>query len=654
MKKMLLLLLFVSTAIYGQQVKTPTIGQTNLRELQMKTYKGDSTANALVLFEKVHYYIPDLNELRFKSDYYRRIKIFNKDGLEYAVEKIFLKRGEELQNVSAVTYNLKDSVNIKETRFKKEDILVTEVSEGVYKHIINLPNVKEGSVIEYKYTVNRGNFNIDSWRFQSQIPKLKSEFSQILPSSIKYKVTLRGALKLSRDTTYFSDNCFVQNKYFKAKRCRNSIFSMDSIASFKEEPMMSNPENYISKLSFKLDYVLDIGYFPGSFLSTWKSFDKFHLALLSYNQKQHTKFFKRKIPDSIFAQEDKLTKAKSIYAFIQDHYNWDGYLGGGFSKSARKQFNKKTGSVMTINTSLFNSLKAANIPCYYVLVSTRGNGIPVKDFPEGDSFNYIIVKTVIGNQEYFLDATDKILPFGMVSKRCLNGEARVLNNEGVGYWQVIKPSIANSKSYRVVLDLNEDDSFSGKLSLIKKGYNAAIQRELFKAVGEKKYIESFEEEFPEMELSNFEIKNLEHIDRSVNESFSLNIDEDYIDTDISDSNVIRFNPVMFDRATENPFKTETRLYPLDFVHNDKSTFLLRINLPKNYSVKKLPEPVAIKLPENGGLYVYKVVQKGNVINVVVRYRIDRKFFSKNEYFYLKEFYNKIVQAENSYIELEKK
>lgn len=654
MKKIIALFLLIQVSTHAQKMATPSMGQSNLQELQMKTYKNDSTANALVLFEKVHYYIPDLRELRFKSDHYRRIKIFNKDGLEYAVEKIYLKNGEELQNVSAITYNLKDSVTIEKTVFKKEDILVNEVSEGIYQNIINLPNVKEGSVVEYKYTINRGNFNIDNWRFQTSIPKIKSEFSQLLPSSIKYKVTLRGGLKLSRDTTYFSKNCFVQNEVFKVKRCRNSIFSIDSIPAFKEEPMMSNAESYISKLSFKLDYVLDIGYFPGNFLSTWKSFDAFHLAVLSYNQKQHTKFFKRKIPDSIFTQKDKLTKAKYIYSFIQDHYSWDGYLGGGFSKSARKQFNKKTGSVMTINSSLFNSLKAANIACYYVLLSTRGNGIPVKDFPESDTFNYVIIKAVINNKEYFLDATDKLLPFGMVSKRCLNGEARVLNNESVGYWQVIRPNILNSKSYRVVLDLNEDDSFTGKVSLIKKGYNAAIQREVFKTVGEKKYIESMEEGFPEMEISDFQIKNLPHIEKSTNESFSILIDEDYMDTDISNENVIRFNPVLFDRALENPFKTEKRLYPLDFIHKDKSTFLLRINLPKNYTVKKLPEPVAMKLPQNGGLYVYKVAHKGNVISVVVSYKIDRKLFSKDEYFYLKEFYKKIVTAENSYIELEKK
>ncbi|MFY0604598.1 MAG: DUF3857 domain-containing protein [Flavobacteriaceae bacterium] len=654
MKKVLILLLIFSKIGFSQSLLPDMImGQTSIEELKMNIYKKDSTANALVLFEKGHFYIPDIKILRFKTDYYKRIKILNKDGLDYATKKILLTDKDKLTNLVAVTYNLKDGDIIEKTVFKDENIIRKEVTEGISQVIISLPNVKAGSVIEYKYTVSRLNYSIKDWEFQSDIPKIKSAFSKILPPSLGYKVTLHGSIKLSSDTTFFAGNCFKNNKLFKVAKCKKSMFHIDSIPAFKEEPLMSNPNSYISKLSFKLDYVLDVGYFPGNLLSSWKTLDKFYLAILSYNQKQHSNFFKRKMPKVILKSKDPLEKAKGVYSFIQDHFTWDGYLGGGFTKSARKQFVKKTGSVNSINTALYNSLQSAGIECYHVLLSTRGNGIPSKKYPEFSRFNYLIIKAIINDKEYFLDATNKLLPFGQVPDRCLNGEARIISKNKKSYWQIITPNIISSKSFRISLDLNNDDTFSGKISLVKKGYNAALQRELYNTVGKEKYIETIEDGFSELEISNHKIKNLEAIEKPTNETFSLEIDEDYINVDLSNDNIIRFNPILFDRVVENPFKAEKRLYPLDFVYKHKNSYLLKITLPNNYSIKKLPENIAIKLPLDGGSYIYKAIKKDNTINIIVKYNINRKLFSKDEYPYLKEFFNQILKAENSFIELEK-
>lgn len=655
MKKIVMCFVLFSTFCFSQNSNIVfSVGQTTIKELQMSIYERDSTANALVLSEKGHFYIPDLKTLRFKTDYYKRVKILTKDGLDYGNKKILLTERDLLTNLVAITYNLKDGNVVEKSIFKEEDLIKEEVSEGVSQVIISLPNVKVGSVVEYKYTISRLSFNIKDWVFQSDIPKIKSTFYKTLPPTLGYDIKLHGALKLSTDSTFFSDNCFKKNKLFKVAKCKRSIFSIDSINAFEEEPLMSNPNSYISKLKFKLDYVLDVGYFPGNFLSTWKSFDSFYLSIFLYNQKQHSKFLKRKIPSDLFKQKDELAKAKGIYSFIQDHFTWDGYLGGGFTKRARKLFVKKTGSVNTINTTLYNSLKAANIECYYVLLSTRGNGVPTKKFPELNRFNYLVVKAVIDGKEYFLDATSKLLPFGLVPERCLNGEARVLVKEKEGYWQTITPNIVNSKNFRIHLSLNDDDTFSGKVTLIKKGYNAALQRELINTLGEKKYLEGYEEEFSEMEIVDYKVKDKDKIDKPTHESFQLNIDEDFIDVDISNENIIRFNPVLFDKVTENPFKADKRLYPLDFGHKHKNSFLLKINLPEGYVIKKLPENVAIKLPYDGGSYLYKIIHKGNSISLVIKYSINRKLFAKEEYLYLKEFFNRIIKAEGSFIELEKK
>ena len=56
-----------------------------------------------------------------------------------------------------------------------------------------IPNVKEGSVIEVFYTLESPFvFQFRSWEFQSEIPKLQSEFWALIPGNYLYNVSLRG------------------------------------------------------------------------------------------------------------------------------------------------------------------------------------------------------------------------------------------------------------------------------------------------------------------------------------------------------------------------------------------------------------------------------------------------------------------------------
>ena len=88
----------------------------------------------------------------------------------------------------------------------------------------------------------------------------------------------------------------------------------------------------------------------------------------------------------------------------------------------KRSFERRSGGVDVINLSLYNSLQAAGIECYIMAIATRENGLPTKLYPVTRDFNYIIVTTVLDGERYFLDATDKFMPFGQIPMRCLNGE----------------------------------------------------------------------------------------------------------------------------------------------------------------------------------------------------------------------------------------
>ncbi len=81
MKKIVIIFL-ISTVGYSQKKISTTIGKVTSEELYMKSYKNDSTASAVVLYEHANTYLSEEHDLNFVTDYYYRIKIFNKKSFD--------------------------------------------------------------------------------------------------------------------------------------------------------------------------------------------------------------------------------------------------------------------------------------------------------------------------------------------------------------------------------------------------------------------------------------------------------------------------------------------------------------------------------------------------------------------------------------------
>lgn len=78
------------------------------------------------------------------------------------------------------------------------------------------------------------------------------------------------------------------------------------------------------------------------------------------------------------------------------------------------------GNLSEINHGLINALQAGDIDAKIFLSSTRENGFPTKLHPVMTDFNYLMAFVNIDGKEYLLDASEKNLPFNMVSYDALN------------------------------------------------------------------------------------------------------------------------------------------------------------------------------------------------------------------------------------------
>jgi len=643
-------------------LELPDMGRTSMDEMKMTQYDKDSTASAVVLFEKGITYHDKNRDFYLTTEYYYRIKIFNKKGFNKATFKIPFYNKGEVFDIQGITYNLNEQGAIKKTSLNSNKDVFTKATSKDWSEVsFTLPNVQEGSVLECKISLNTPTYRyLSDWEFQSDIPKIVSKYDSSVLLNWKFNIRLNGYLELNKDNPTVKKNCvFFPN--LGSGSCMSLSYEMNDIPAFKEEDFMTSSENYISKLVFDLvsytEYEKVKSYAGTSdevrekvtnYIKTWEDADKTIRDDFLDNQTSMKRYFKSVLPDHLLEIENNLEKGNKIYKYLQSHFNWNNQYWKFEKIKLKKDFESKVGSVDIINLSLYNSLQAANIESYVAILSTRKNGFPSKLTPVTKDFDYIIVKAVIDGNIYFLDATDRYLSFGELPLRCLNGDARILDFKKGSYWEKIKTSKNSSITTRVKLVLDSDNNFKGTISKFKKGYAASKQRELIKNKSKEQYLEDIESENVYLEIENNEIIDLDENNKPLKEKFDVTFL-----SEVDNFNTLRINPFFDQRIAENPFKLKERNYPVDFGYSRKYTYLLNLQIPKEFRVKKLPLEKGFSLPNNGGSFLFKVVEKNNTINIFYKYQINRKLYSVEEYNYLKSFFNEIINSQKTFIEIEK-
>ncbi|MAD98418.1 MAG: hypothetical protein CMB99_13925 [Flavobacteriaceae bacterium] len=621
------------------------MGKTTLEELQMRFYEKDSTANAVYLYEHANVYLDSDNKYKTRTDYYFRIKIFKKEAYEYANQVITIAKKEKVTDIEGITYNIVNG-GMQKTSLSKKNVFSTDLPNNRVQVKFTLPNLKEGCVIEFKYSVISPYLGLDDWVFQDKIPKIESEYDAAILGNYKYNIRTVGYHPLSKNEGYVKRKC-IYIEGLGDGDCAIYSFAMKNIPSFKEEDYMLSKKNYMSRLTFDLiSYTSPRGPVT-KYTDTWKNVDKKLKSLYFNNQTSKTSFFKKNLPQALLTEENEMEKAMGIYKYIQNRYTWNGKYWN-INEKVKKAFESKSGSAGEINLSLYNSLKAANLKADLVILATRNFGLPTKLFPVIRDFNYVIVKVTIGEKYYYLDATDNLLPFGMVPFRCLNGDVRVISFKKESNWQPITSQHRSLLSVRTKLVLNSDGVFTGKIDVIKQGYVALNSRKEILGSTEEEYLAAFENQDADLEVESYKNENLNDVDLPLKESYSI-----VLDSEEAIFNKARINPFFVGRTSTNPFKLEKRNYPVDFGYPKTFNYVTSLEIPKGFKVMSLPKNTAIALPNGGGIFSMKVVQKENIINLYTRFNIRKRTFSSKEYFALKEFYNQIIKAESSYIVIEK-
>lgn len=648
---LLLISLFLFQNISAQISYIHEFGSPLREEFQIDNYPLDPEAAGVVLYERGDYAIDEVDGyIRIIKKVHRKLKVFRAKNFDYATVEIPYYRQRNIQEnvtkIKAITHNGKFKEYVAE-----QAIFDTDDNPNWSLKKFTFPNVQDGSILEYTYQVETPYFtNFGGWQFMNELPTIYSELHTEIPGNFTYNRTLYGDRKLDVNFAEIKKGCFHLQGFKVSGDCESATYVMKQVPASKKEKHMLSEDNYIPALKFELVQIIDLNEKRDNYARTWKDVDyKLREDKDLGRQLKYSKFFGDKLPPQIVSISDDLERAKAIYYFIQNHFNWNGKMRILNDIRVKDAFDAGVGNSSEINLSLINALESANLEPKIMLLATRDNRRPTKQYPVYSDFNYAIVFLKIGDEKYFLDATDKYTPFGVLPFRDLNIDGRVLDFKNGSYWETITPIPKNMHYVNMQLTTDNNGLFKGKVNEVSTGYVSVEKRKQNNDFSKEENIKRKQNKNEGLNVTNLILENSRDLEKPYKESYDFSL---YQQT--TADRVFLYPFLMQTYFSENPFLKDSREYPIDFGFPVINNYLISIDVTDQYEIMGVPENKLLRLPENDGDLSVVYDRSGSKINIRLSLRLNTTSFPPEAYQGLKQFFGnwKSIQNEEP-IELRK-
>jgi len=662
-----LVLVFISFIATAQKNE---LGKVTVAELEEKAHAIDPSAAAAILFRKgeVRFEYSQENGFVMKTEVKTKIKIYKKEGYEWAnyfIPIYLLGDSAERVNVSdAITYNLENGKIVK-TKMKSDGEFDEKVNKFWGRKKIALPNVKEGSIVEYSFVITSPNFGkLFDWSFQSTIPVNYSEFKTYIPQYYVYNANQKGFIfpkvvveKNNRTLNYIYREGSVPGGSIIHSASQEKLdfeetrttYTAENLPAMKDEIFVNNVENYTSSISHELSMVKYPNAPLKSYSTDWEAVTK---KIYNYDdfgpELKKTGYFEDDITTALKGVTAREEIIATIFSYVKSNVKWNGFNDYSCHDGVKQAYKNKTGNTAEINLMLTAMLRFAGIDSNPVLISTRSNGIAI--FPNRTAFNYVISAVETDKGLILLDATEKYSTPNVLPLRDLNWFGRLIRKDGTSDQVELTPKTVDKVNSNIYYKINQDATVEGKIRKQLTDHSALIFRQNKIALAKETYLEELENKNNSIEISEYVREN--------DLDLSKPIVETYVFKDTRDVEVINdkiyVTPLLFLTMKENVFKLDKREYPIDFGYPFQEKYLVNMDIPEGYVVESLPKPINMVTGDGIGSFKYMIANADNKIQVSIVFEISTAIVGADYYDIVKDFYQKIVDKLNEKVVLIKK
>ena len=652
-------------ALQGQPALPVTWGEVPQEHLELTQYESDPDAGVLILGDYGSFHHKESRGVIYTR--HVRIKILTEAGLEWADQELRIRdKIEKLKNIQAQTINYTHG-KIEAFELGKEDFHVEELAE--YGEVVKffLTNVRVGSIIEFRYEiVKKGKLLFPEWYFQHEVPVLES----VLRTSLDFN-TNHTQYKLSG----IASNQVVYNKWgfheWKAKNLPGLI----------DEPYVPTLSDYVTRIRFASN---PMGATSASVISIQIiSPEEMRRKLEAMNQKKLdstdspvTSFATRELIKGIgkeldwnFEKDDifrvhlsklkqkeiawdtlpELAKAHAIYDYVQQFMTWDEQLSFFSFRPLQEVCESTKGNSAEINLVLLKILLMAKLEAHPIWLSTRENGKLQNGYSFVPQLNHLIVKLNIEGKDYFLDATDKLRPFGEVNSQSANVRGLLVVRPVILWIDIPAPSTSIRKQ-RARLSLQENGALQGKMREELSGYYALEVRKDKEKLSEPDFWEDY---LPERLVAGADteptLENVEEINKPLKLTYPISTDE----FSVFSGDMLYLNPMLVFDQDKNPFLSPKRKFPIDFGYPITRDYMLMLTLPKGYEPVSLPKNVKVSFEDQSVEFEFSCQMLGNMLQLVSKFSMRDTQFPAEMHVRFRELFDKIAQKHGEQIVLKK-
>jgi hypothetical protein len=652
MKKQLILMCLFSWAFLSvcvaQKEKLELkvkFGKISEEEIKMTSYAKDPDASAVVLFDKGFTSLGNYDAF----EHHIRIKIFKKEALNKANYRIVYSRQnkQSIQSLKASCFNLENG-KLVETKAESDNIFDETLDKYTDVKKVNVPGVKEGSIIDIKYVIS--NAGVRNWSFQDDIPAIWSEYETQIPNFYIVSQIGGGFTPYAVNESNSKSETYLGTSFSYMLNTKRWV--QRDVPAIKPERYMSSVENYKTHLSFFLEEIRPPNGMIQRILPTWNEASKQLMDDSDYGDFIDKKSaFKEELATLMTSTMTPTEKLQTIYEYVGKNFEVNDVDSKYILSSLKEIKTKKKVSASEKNFLMMNMAQTAGIKVAPVIIRTRDEGYVRTTLAVLGRFNKTICKVYLDKDTFYVDASGypmpmKLLPFNDL----VEFGVEFLGKENHTF---VTPTskIANKLFNQAILTLNTEGGLSGEINMTQKGYDAFKSKKKIKDDGEEKFTQAFLKDLltdGKIESRKFEgHENL--LDESLKGSFKVKTNSFVNKSD----DKMYVTPLLCFGDKENPFKAEERKFDIDFGVTKDEMYQFALKIPEGYKVEEMPKTMRMLTSDGGIKYDYLISEKENTITLNTKLMIKKTNCSPGQYAELKEFYAKMIAKTGEQIVLTK-
>lgn len=544
----------------------------------------------MVLLDEVSYTVTSPDE--YIEHHRGVVKILRPDGRGEGNFAVSFRQKEKVTSLHAWSIDKAGhEYELKEKDFDERGLFDFELYNDIRLRTVTAPAANPDSVVAFEYEVRRHPWlNHIDWGFQESIPVHEAHIALRLPQGWEYRASWAGISPVAPTQGTASD----------------AEWTLHDLPAIRHEPM--SPPFWALSARLGLAYLE-----PGQSArnaSSWEALGRWYDQLTT-GRRNPTPELSEKARQLTVGKTDFDGNVRALASFLQSDIRYVAIeigVGGYRPHAAEEVFRARYGGCKDKATLLSSMLHEVGVESEYVIISTyRGtvhpdvpsayfnHAILAIEVPSGtNTDNYrALITTKDGKQYLIFDPTDSYTPLGELRGELQDTYALLVAR---GRGELIHTPLLEPDTNMLVrtgrFKISADGALTGEIVEDRSGDHAWQERRALIHANQQERAQQIERQLSRslngFTLEKMDIQHLDQIEQKLVISLKLSA---------PGYGQIR-GPLMLVRPRilgEKSFALERRprQYPFQFERASHETDSFEIELPKDYSVEDVPDPVKV-------------------------------------------------------------